>query len=74
MEVTGTVTNHSSKTSTYILHFDFVDSNGLRVTDAVGLVNEVQPGQTANFDAQGFQANPTPGLQCKLTKVDRNGF
>ena len=70
-KVTGTVTNHSSKTSTYTLHFDLIGSNGVRLDDTTAIVNEVQPGQTANFETFPVQA---AGAHATLTTVDRMGF
>lgn len=74
MKATGTVTNHSSKTSTYTIHFDFTDSTtGVRAGDAEAIVNEVQSGQTASFEATSF-TNASGSFKCALTSVDRNGF
>jgi hypothetical protein len=70
-KITGTVTNHSSKVSTYTLHFDLTDASGVRVTDTVAVVNEVQAGQTANFESLPFQAT---NAHATLTKADRYGF
>jgi hypothetical protein len=71
-QITGSVTNHSSKTSSYTLHFDLVGANGVRVDDTTAWVNEVQPGQTANFQSGPVQE--TAGAHATLTTVDRMGF
>jgi hypothetical protein len=69
--ITGSVTNHSSKTSSYTLHFDLIGANGVRLDDTTAIVNEVQPGQTANFETMPAHAT---GAHAVLTTVDRNGF
>jgi len=49
----GTVVNHSSKASTYILSVSFTDSSGNKVTDGGATLGKVLPGATSIFHAEG---------------------
>lgn len=66
----GTVVNHSSKASTYILTISFRDSSGNKVTDGGATLGKVEPGATAVFHATGVAGGKGP-LTCKVTTVNR---
>ncbi len=66
---TGVIVNHTSKASDYDVHIGFM-KNGVRVDDGYDMQNDVQPGQTVNFQAGG--TNQVSGaLTCTLIGVDR---
>ncbi|MGH9124271.1 MAG: FxLYD domain-containing protein [Acidimicrobiales bacterium] len=68
--VMGTVDNHTSKASTYVIAVGFYDSAGNRVSDAGASLGKVEPSQTATFVASGTAKANGP-LTCKLLSVTR---
>jgi hypothetical protein len=68
--VSGVITNHSSKASTYAIHVEFDDSSGNRVSDGVAAVGRVDAGGKAQWHATGAQDAKGP-LKCTLGTVTR---
>ncbi|MFJ7169382.1 FxLYD domain-containing protein [Streptomyces globosus] len=64
------VTNRSSKTSSYWVQVEFVDSSGTRLGDAFTTVPDLAPGQRAKATAQGLDTI-TAKITCRLTDVTR---
>ena len=65
-----TVTNHSSKTSNYIIEFEIDDAAGTKIGDGIASTNNLAPGQKAQIDGIGMPSTGTPAT-VKLTKVTR---
>jgi uncharacterized protein DUF4190 len=66
----GTLTNHSSELSGYMISVDFEDGTGTRVAAGTAIVNNVQAGQTANWEAAALD----PDVQfetCEVVSVER---
>jgi hypothetical protein len=66
----GTLTNHSSELSGYMISVDFEDGAGTRVAEGTAFVNNVQPNQTANWEASSLE----PDVQfetCEIVSVER---
>ncbi len=68
-QVTGTVKNNSSKSSTYTITVEF-KQNGTQFSTATGLIVSVDPGQTADFIATG-SVEPDGQFTCKVDSIDR---
>jgi len=65
----GTVTNHSSETSTYSIFVVF-EQGGVRLNDARAYVADLQAGQTARWQATALSS--TDGeLACRVQEVER---
>lgn len=64
------ITNHSSKSSNYVVHVEFLDSSGDRVEETLAASNNVAPDQTSRVTAQGLTAAPAE-LTCNITEVVR---
>jgi hypothetical protein len=45
-----TVTNHSSKTSNYIVQVEFVDAKGTRLDEGLAATNDLRPGPAIEGD------------------------
>jgi hypothetical protein len=67
----GTIVNHSSKTSRYAIHVKFYDSSGNAVGDGLSAVASVDPDETAQWDTKG-SLNAKGPVTCKLDTVTRN--
>ena len=67
----GTIVNHSSKTSAYTVHVKFKDSSGNSVGDGVSVVASVDPDETAKWDTKG-SFNAKGPVTCELDSVTRN--
>jgi hypothetical protein len=67
------VTNHSSKTSNYLITIAMTSRDGATQIDTGNaVVNNLAPGQaTAPQDAMGSQTAPAGGFACKVAQVDR---
>jgi hypothetical protein len=68
---TGTIVNHSSKTSRYAVHVKFYDTSGNAVGDGLSTVASVDPDETAKWDTKG-SLNAKGPVTCKLDDVTRN--
>jgi hypothetical protein len=65
----GSVTNHSSKPSFYVVTIDFT-VDGRSFESATGTVDDVAPGETAPIEVAAFEA-PEGDLDCFVSDVDR---
>jgi Domain of unknown function (DUF4190) len=66
------VTNHSSRQSTYIITVTFQDKTGVQIASGSAFVQNVDPGQTAKYDAHGYLTEPAPAsLRCSVKDVER---
>jgi hypothetical protein len=66
----GTIVNHSSKASSYVVDIIFYDSSGNKVSEGGAPVGKVESGATSVFHAQGL-ANAKGPLTCKVATVQR---
>ena len=67
---TGTILNHSSKSSNYVIRLTFTDPQGNAVSEGVAAVKDVEADATATWDITG--ARDTDGsVRCELTEVSR---
>ena len=66
---TGTIVNHSSKTSDYELSVNFL-KGGVHVSDGADFVNNVAPGQTATWNAGGTD-QVSGQITCQMAEVNR---
>ncbi|GJF32870.1 hypothetical protein KNE206_55700 [Kitasatospora sp. NE20-6] len=65
-----TITNHSSKSSNYIVQVEFLDASGTRVGEGMAATNGLAPGQKSVQKAQG--ASDIKGkMSCKVIDVTR---
>lgn len=64
------ITNHSSKTSDYLVSVEFLDADGTRKAEGTGLVSNLAPGQTAEDTAGGLAEVPGK-VTCRIVKVTR---
>jgi hypothetical protein len=69
-KATGTLTNHSSGLSGYMISVGFLDAAGVRVADATAFVNDVQAGQTTTWEALAF--SDVAYARCEIVSVERN--
>jgi hypothetical protein len=68
-KATGTLTNHSSGLSGYMISVGFIDDAGTRVAEGTAFVNGVQPNQTATWEAPAF--SDVPFARCEIISVER---
>lgn len=68
-QVTGTVKNNSSKSSSYTITVEF-KQDGTQFTTGTGIIVSVEPGQTADFSATG-SVEPSGQFTCKVDSIDR---
>ncbi len=66
----GTIVNHSSKASTYVVDVKFYDSANNQVSEGGATVGKVLPAATSIFHAVGLSGAKGP-LTCKLGNVAR---
>jgi hypothetical protein len=71
MQMRGTLTNHSTERSNYMIEADFEDANGVQVDSASTFVNSVDPNQTAQWTIDTFSEPPGDGWKCTVKTVDR---
>ncbi|QGZ51860.1 hypothetical protein GPZ77_28895 [Streptomyces sp. QHH-9511] len=64
------VTNRSSKASDYIVHVEFVDASGTRLSETYASTNDVAPGQQSKVTAQGLD-QVTAKITCRIKDVTR---
>jgi hypothetical protein len=67
---TGTILNHSSKTSNYVIRMNFKDGSGNQVSEGVNAVNDVEAGASAQWTLTGTRAARGP-VNCEVTGVTR---
>jgi hypothetical protein len=68
-QVTGTMKNNSSKSSTYNIGVEF-KQNGTQFDTGAGVIVSVAPGQSVDFTATG-SVTPTGSFTCKIDSIDR---
>jgi hypothetical protein len=66
----GTITNHSSKPSSYLFTVEFVTPDGTRYAESPGAASAVAAGQTVEWDAPTVD-EARPDTECRITQVDR---
>lgn len=66
----GTILNHSSKTSNYTIRLTFTDGQGNQVSEGVNSINDVEAGASATWKLTGTRAAKGP-LKCEVTGVSR---
>jgi hypothetical protein len=66
----GTILNHSSKTSNYLIRLKFTDAQGNTLSEGVAPVASVGSGETARWDVTGTRDANGP-VQCAITGVSR---
>jgi len=66
----GRITNHSSRTSTYVLKLSFKDAQGNDVSKGVTNVGKVDPDKSADWSMTGVTAAKGK-VTCELTSVSR---
>lgn len=64
------ITNRSSKASDYVVHVEFVDASGRRLSEAVASSSNVAPGQQSRVTAQSLNQVATE-VSCRVTDVTR---
>ncbi|MFJ6618173.1 hypothetical protein ACIQOW_11460 [Kitasatospora sp. NPDC091335] len=64
------ITNHSSKSSNYIVQLEFTDASGTRVAEGAAATNNLAPNQAAVQKAPGA-AQVTGKVSCRITNVTR---
>lgn len=67
----GTLTNHSSQTSSYMIHVSFNDEAGVRFAEAPVFHNDVRAGETVRWDASGFTRPVGASWTCEVVSVER---
>jgi uncharacterized protein (UPF0333 family) len=65
-----TITNHSSKSSNYMVQVEFLDASGTRISEGIAATNGLAPGQKSIQKAQGT-AEGKGKLSCKVIDVTR---
>ena len=69
MRSTGSVTNHSSKASFYLVTVTF-SSDGVRSDSATASVDGVESGATADLSASA-DVSPPATVSCEVSEVER---
>jgi hypothetical protein len=67
----GTLTNHSSETSSYMIHVSFNDEAGVRFAEAPTVHNDVRAGETVRWDATTPQGAPAGSWTCEVVSIER---
>lgn len=67
----GTLTNHSSETSSYMIHVSFNDGAGIRFAEAPTFHNDVRAGETVRWDAFAPQGAPAGAWTCEVVSIER---
>lgn len=66
----GTIVNHSSKTSNYVIRLKFTDAQGNQVSEGVNAVRSVKPAANAVWKLLGSRGVKGP-VTCKVSGVNR---
>ncbi len=66
----GTIVNHSSKPSNYVIRLKFTDGQGNQVSEGVNAVNDVEPNASATWKLKGTRGAKGP-LKCEVSGVSR---
>ncbi|MFD7298068.1 FxLYD domain-containing protein [Streptomyces sp. NPDC059897] len=70
-QVDLTITNHSSKTSDYMIDVEFLDANGKRIDTGTAVENAVAADQEVDTQAGGLEQAPSGTVTAKVLTVDR---
>lgn len=65
-----TITNHTAKSSNYLVQVEFLDASGTRVGQGLAATNNLAAGQSAVLKAQGA-GEVTGQITCKVSDVTR---
>lgn len=65
------VTNHSSKTSDYVIQVEFVGADGVRIAEGAAVASNLAPDQVANESASGLR-EASGKVVCRITDVTRH--
>jgi hypothetical protein len=66
-----TVTNDSSKRSTYFIDATFESPTGDQLATGTAIVDNLEPGQSTTTEAHSFTSAPA-AFECRLVSVDRS--
>lgn len=64
------ITNHSTKTSDYMIEVNFLDASGTKIADGTAISNNIEAGQSAIEKATGL-SSMKGAITCKVTDVNR---
>lgn len=67
----GTLTNHSSKTSSYMMQLSFNDAAGVRFAEAPVFHSDVRAGETVRWEASGLTRPVDGAWTCDVVSVER---
>ena len=67
----GTIVNHSSKRSDYVIQLEFTDPQGNTVSEGLAPVNGVDSAKRATWKLTGVRSVNGP-VQCVVTRVSRS--
>lgn len=67
----GTLTNHSSETSSYMMQVSFNDEAGVRFAEAPTAHSDVRAGETVRWDASAPQGAPAGPWTCEIVSIER---
>ena len=67
---TGSLTNHSSKLSNYMISVNFTDAAGTIVAQGTAFVNNIPAGANATWEALSFSTDVV-ATSCAVVTVDR---
>jgi flagellar basal body-associated protein FliL len=66
----GTILNHSSKASNYVIQITFTDPQGNTVSEGVAAVKDVAADETATWNLTGPR-DTNGAVKCEITDVSR---
>jgi hypothetical protein len=67
----GTLTNNSSKTSSYMIQVSFNDAAGVRFAEAPAFYNDVRAGETVLWDTPAFTRPVEGAWTCEVVSIER---
>jgi hypothetical protein len=67
----GTLTNNSSKTSSYTIHVSFNDEAGIRFHEASAFHNDVRASETVRWEAFPPHRAPAGPWTCEVVSIER---
>lgn len=67
----GTLTNHSSETSSYLIHVSFNDEAGIRFHEASAFHNDVRSSETVRWAAFPPHRAPEGPWTCEVVSIER---
>jgi cytoskeletal protein RodZ len=70
-QANGTLTNHSSKPSNYLITVTFKNAAGVQFADGNAAVQNVAAGGTATWSADSASQAPRGTWTCQVAQVDR---